>query len=126
LVNQYLEETSPWTTAKTDLTATARSLYVTIQAINGLKILWAPILPFTSQQLHEMLAEEGALFGTQLVETYAETSRSHVGLTYDGSTAVGRWTRSEIPVGRKLPSPKPLFKKLDETVVAEELARLGR
>ncbi len=89
LVNQYLEETSPWTTAKTDMQATARSLYTAVQAISGLKILWAPILPFTSQQVHEMLGEDGQLFGQQKVETYQESRKSHVGLTYDGSTAVG-------------------------------------
>ena len=77
LVNQYLEDTSPWTTAKTDLQATARSLYTAIQAISGLKMLWAPILPFTSQTLHELLGEEGNLFGQQVVNEYAESSRSH-------------------------------------------------
>jgi methionyl-tRNA synthetase len=125
LVNQYLEETSPWTTAKTDLTATARSLYTAIQAINALKITWAPILPFTSQALHEMLGETGTLFGAQKVETYQETNRRHVALTYDAAGAVGSWTRGEIPVGRQLPKPKPLFKKLDDSVVADEFARLG-
>jgi methionyl-tRNA synthetase len=63
LVNQYLEEQQPWSTAKTDMAATGRTLYVTLQAINGLKTLWSPILPFTSQQLHELLGEEGQLFG---------------------------------------------------------------
>ena len=125
LVNQYLEDTSPWTTAKTDMEATARSLYTTIQAISGLKTLWAPILPFTCQKLHELLGEEGNLFGEQVVEEYAESSRNHIGLTYRGETAVGQWTRTEIPVGRALPKPKPLFKKLDASVVEDELARLG-
>ena len=125
LVNQYLEDTSPWTTAKTDLQATARSLYTTLQAISGLKVLWAPILPFTSQKLHELLGEEGNLFGEQVVEEYAESSRSHIALTYDGDTAVGQWRRIEIPVGRTLPKPKPLFKKLDQSIVKDELARLG-
>ncbi|MCA9955065.1 MAG: methionine--tRNA ligase [Anaerolineales bacterium] len=126
LVNQYLEDTSPWTTAKTDMQATARSLYTAIQAINGLKVLWAPILPFTSQQLHEMLGEDGQLFGQQVVEEYAEGSKTHLGLTYKGETAVGQWTRSDIPVGRALPAPKPLFKKLDQAIVEDELARLGK
>ena len=63
LVNQYLEDTSPWTTVKTDPAAAARSLYTAIQAINGLRILWAPILPFTSQQVHEMLGVTGTIFG---------------------------------------------------------------
>jgi methionyl-tRNA synthetase len=124
LVNQYLEDTSPWTTAKTDLQATARSLYTTIQAISGLKVLWAPVLPFTSQKLHELLGEEGDLFGQQVVQEYAESSRSHTALTYDGATAVGQWHRTEIPVGRTLPEPKPLFKKLDQSIVEDELARL--
>ena len=126
LVNQYLEDTSPWTTVKTDPAAAARSLYTAIQAINGLKILWAPILPFTSQQVHEMLGATGTIFGEQQVKTYEERERSHVALTYDGATAVGAWERREIPAGRRLPKPRPLFKKLDESIVEEELARLGR
>lgn len=125
LVNQYLEDASPWATAKTDLAATGRALYTAIQAINALKITWAPILPFTSQRLHEMLGAEGTLFGEQRVEEYRETNKSHVALTYDGSTAVGHWQREEIPAGRQLPKPKPLFKKLDESVAEAELARLG-
>lgn len=125
LVNQYLEETSPWTTARTDLAAAGRALYVALQAINGLKLLWAPILPFTSQQLHEMLGESGQLFGQQLLRDYHESERSHTALTYDGSTAVGRWQRTSIPTGRQLPKPLPLFKKLDTAVAEQELARLG-
>ena len=126
LVNQYLEDTSPWTTAKTDMQATARSLYTTLQAISGLKVLWAPILPFTSQTLHELLGESGTLFGEQVVEEYAESSKTHRGLTYKGETAVGQWSRTEIPIGRILPKPQPLFKKLDQAVVEDELARLGQ
>lgn len=126
LVNQYLEETSPWTTAKTDMDATARSIYTSLQAINGLKTMWAPILPFTSQQLHEMLGEDGTLFGEQLVETYEEPSKSHIALTYDGSEAAGSWQRLAVPVGRQLPKPEPLFKRLEPSVVDEELARLGQ
>jgi methionyl-tRNA synthetase len=125
-VNQYLEEMSPWKTAKEDPRATAQTLYTALQAINGLKFLLAPVLPFTSQQLHELLGEEGQLFGVQRVQTYRETERSHVALTYDGSGAVGRWRREALPAGRRLPDPQPLFKKLDESVADEELARLGR
>lgn len=123
--NQYLEETSPWLTVKTDPAAAQRALYVTLQAINGLKIIFAPLLPFTSQTLHELLGEEGQIFGEQKVETYQEERRSHVALTYDGRAAVGVWRRQELPVGRILPQPRPLFKKLDPTLAEEELDRLG-
>lgn len=125
LVNQYLEETSPWSTAKTDLLACGRSLYIALQAINTLKIIFAPILPFTSQQLHEMMGETGQLFGSSKVETYQETNRSHVALTYDGSDAAATWVPTTIPAGRQLPKPSPLFRKLEPALAAEELARLG-
>jgi methionyl-tRNA synthetase len=124
-VNQYLEETSPWTTAKSDLPAAGRSLYVALQAISGLKTLFAPVLPFTSQQLHTYLGEEGQIFGEQIVQAYAEKTREHIALTYDGTAVVGGWERTVIPAGRELPKPKPLFKKLDESVVEDELSRLG-
>jgi methionyl-tRNA synthetase len=125
LINQYLEETSPWQAAKSDLTAAGRALYVSLQAINALKIMWSPILPFTGQQLHEMLGEEGTLFGRQAVQTYAESTRSHEALTYEGETAAGRWERTEIPAGRTLPKPYPLFKRLEPAVAQAELERLG-
>jgi methionyl-tRNA synthetase len=73
-----------------------------------------------------MLAEEGALFGEQKVETYQESERDHIALTYDPAGAVGSWQRVEVEVGRHLPKPGPLFKKLDQSVVEDELARLGR
>ena len=124
-VNQYLEECSPWTVAKTDPAAAGRALTVALQAINGLKIMWAPVLPFTSQALHELLGEEGMIFGEQVVRQYDEKNRSHRGLTYDDAAAVGRWERPTIPAGRQLPKPQPLFKKLEPELADRELALLG-
>jgi methionyl-tRNA synthetase len=125
LVNQYLEDNKPWTTAKTDMAATGRTLYTAVQALNALKVMWSPVLPFTSEQLHQMLGESGELFGKQRVQIFSEPSRDHVALTYDGSTAVGTWQRNEIEIGRQLPKPLPLFKKLDDSVAADEISRLG-
>jgi methionyl-tRNA synthetase len=123
-VNQYLEETSPWKMAKTDIASTGSSLYTAIQAINGLKILFSPVLPFTSQELHGLLGEEGKIFGSQQVITYQESNSSHEALTYDGSEATENWSRSVIPAGRRFPTPRPLFKKLDPALAEEELERL--
>lgn len=124
-VNRYLEETSPWKTATKDQTATARSLYTAIQAIGALRLLFAPILPFTSQKLHELLGEEGKLFGRSKVINVVENSRSHEALTYDGSAAIGHWAFQPLPVGRQLEKALPLFRKLDSEVANEELERLG-
>jgi methionyl-tRNA synthetase len=37
---------------------------------------------------------------------------------------VQAWTKSELPPGQPLRQPAPLFKKLDESVIEEEYARL--
>jgi methionyl-tRNA synthetase len=82
-VNQYLEETSPWLSARSDRTATGRALYTALQAVNGLKVLFAPVLPFTSQALHEMMGEAGPMFGRSLVSHYSEDGLEHAALTND-------------------------------------------
>jgi methionyl-tRNA synthetase len=116
----------------------AMSVHVILCVVANLKRILAPILPHTpvlahrTQKLHEFLGYEGQpfgsaqdmLFGTQQVVEYEEETRSHEALTYDHSGAVGTWTKSELPPGQALREPAPLFKKLDESVVEEEYARL--
>jgi methionyl-tRNA synthetase len=87
------------------------------------------VLAHRTQKLHEYLGYEGQLFGTQQVVEYEEVARhgglrSHRALTYDHSGAIGTWAPSELPAGQALREPAPLFKKLDESVVEEEYARL--
>jgi methionyl-tRNA synthetase len=38
---------------------------------------------------------------------------------------VGTWAPSALPPGQPLRQSAPLFKKLDESVIEEEYARLG-
>jgi methionyl-tRNA synthetase len=89
-----------------------------------LKTILAPILPHTAQRLHEYLGYDGQLFGTQHVIEYQEDTRSHEALTYDHSKAIGTWAPSALPAGQTLRKPALLFKKLDESVVEREAARL--
>ena len=58
------------------------------------------------------------------VVEYQEETPSRQVLTYDHSGAVGTWAKSELPPAQALHPPTPLFKKLDESVVGEEHARL--
>jgi methionyl-tRNA synthetase len=58
------------------------------------------------------------------VVKYQEETRSHEGLTYDHSGAIGTWAKSKLPPGLAQRLPAPLFSKLDESVVEEEYARL--
>jgi methionyl-tRNA synthetase len=67
---------------------------------------------------------QGRLFGTQQVVEYQEETRSHQALTYDHSGAIGTWALSALPPGQALWAPAPLFRKLDESLIEEECARL--
>jgi methionyl-tRNA synthetase len=100
-------------------------VFVILRVVDNLKTILGPILPHTAQRLHEYLGYEGQLFGTQHVAEYQEETRSHQALTYDHSGAVGTWAKSKLPAGQVLREPAPLFKKLDESVIEEEYARLA-
>ncbi len=125
-VNKYLDANGPWFQVKTDKAAAGRSIYVALRAIDSLKILFAPFLPFTSQKLHGFLGYDGKLAGEHKVVDYAESTRNHLGLTYDPAGVTATWAPSTLAAGQALRTPAPLFKKLDDVVVAEERERLGR
>lgn len=124
-VNVYLDA-APWFgVIKEDRATAARTVYTALQAIANVKTLLAPFLPFTSQRVHEMLGYEGQLFGEQKVVTYDEGTRSHEALILDASAAMGAWEPVTLPPGQTLGEPQPLFKKLDDDVIEEEVARFG-
>jgi methionyl-tRNA synthetase len=124
-VNKYVDEKAPWFSIKTDRARTATTLYVAIRAIDSLKVLFAPFLPFTCDRLHHMLGYNEDTLGKQIVEEYTEQSGSHTGLTYDRSSINLTWKPSEIKAGQKLGSIAPLFKKLEEKIVEEERNRIA-
>ena len=123
--NRYLDSTAPWKTLKTDRQRTATVCYVALRAIDSLKMLFAPFLPFSSQQLHEYLGYDSSILGQQEAVEYQENSHKHVGLTYRYEWCGDIWVPSELRPGQALRKPQPLFRKLDESVVEEEIARLG-
>jgi methionyl-tRNA synthetase len=126
-VNQYLSEQEPWKVIKNDRERAGTVLYAALRSVDNLKIMLTPFLPFTSQKLHELLGYDGYIAGPLLFREYSEADGStHRVLTGDYNTWVGRWAPSALPAGQKLSQPAPLFKKLDDSVVAEELARLER
>lgn len=122
--NRYLNEKAPWAQIESDPTAAATTLYVGLQAITWLRTMLAPFLPFSSQQLHEMLGFDGSLIGRIYTEERVETARSHRVLRYDKSELVARWEPETLQPGHLLRKPKPLFRKLDESVAEEETARM--
>jgi methionyl-tRNA synthetase len=125
-VNKYLDQTAPWQQVKTDKAAAGRAIYTALRAIDSLKLMFAPVLPFTSDKLHGFMGYEGSLFGTQHVETLKDDLAEHTVLQYRHGSAVGKWEPSQLKAGQKLNPPGPLFKKLEPKIVEEERARLGK
>lgn len=87
--NRYLDEQAPWKQIKVDREAAGTSIYVMIQVLSGLRVLFSPYLPFSSQKLHEYLG-------------------------FEGEVSAGSWRSSEVPAETTLPIPAPLFPKLEE------------
>jgi methionyl-tRNA synthetase len=125
--NRYMEEKGPWFQIKEDREAAGTTIYVALKAIDSLKTLFAPFLPFSSERLHHYLGYNGTLFGQSYTDTFEEEGgRVHEALCYDASGATGKWEPSQLPPGQPLRQPHPLFKKLDESVIEEERTRLGQ
>ena len=99
--NRYLDEKSPWKTIKQDRQSSATALYVAMSVLSCLSTALYPFLPFSSQKLHEFLGFEGSIES-------------------DG------WQLHLPTPGQKLLPPKPLFSKLDESLIEEETNRLGQ
>jgi len=99
--NRYLDEKSPWKTIEQDRQASATALYVAMSVLSCLKTALYPFLPFSSQKLHHLLG-------------------------FDGNVEDGGWQLRFPSPGQELPSPAPLFSKLDEKLAEEETSRLGQ
>jgi methionyl-tRNA synthetase len=124
LVNQYLAEERPWERLKTDRERAGTVLFVALRCVDDLKVILTPFLPFTSQRLHELLGYRDVIAPQPVVREYEEEGGARhrvLGNEYD---ATRRWSPSALPPGQALQRPAPLFRKLDERVVEEELERM--
>ena len=123
--NKYLSDQAPWK-LKGDLARMGTILYVALQAVSDANTMLSPFLPHSAQTIHELLGGTGV--HTPLPEI-REVSDLDGGpgypvLTGDYTTGV-RWESVPLPAGRTLAPPKPVFRKLDPSIVDEELARLS-
>ena len=100
--NRYLDKTAPWRSIKSDRTAAASALWVSLSVINCLKTALYPFIPFSSSKLHQMLGFQG-----------------------DVQDAGWSWDPDALETGRQLGKPEPMFAKLDEEIIEEETQRIG-
>lgn len=124
-VNKYLDVCAPWFEIKTDKNQAAKSVFTALKAIDALKVMFAPFLPFSSEKLHSYLGYSAPLFGEQYQEKVEDILGVHEVLKYRGVAGV-QWKPGDLQPGTILRQPTALFKKLDEKLVDEERNRLGK
>jgi len=88
--NRLIDTKAPWKLIREDKTRCGGAMYVCLYLTQALCMLIHPFLPFTGRRLWKMLGEPG-----------------------DIDAAGWDEGRSPPPVGRKLPPPAPLFRKLE-------------
>jgi methionyl-tRNA synthetase len=124
--NKYLSDQAPWK-LKEDPARRDTVLHTALQAIKDCNALLTPFLPHSSQQVHELLGGTGVWSVAPEIHevTDLDDGAPYPIITgpYDQGQAV--WASTPLPPpGTPLAAPKPVFTKLDPSVVDEELARL--
>ena len=123
-VNRYLDQSAPWFEIKENPEEAAKTIYTSLRAVDSLKTIFAPFLPFSSEKLHTYLGYQGSLFGSQSVESVDDNLGDHQVLRYNAGGS-GRWTPSDLAAGTAIRKPEPLFRKLETSIAEEERSRLG-
>jgi methionyl-tRNA synthetase len=86
--NEWFDRRAPWKQVREDRAAADATMGSLLDLINAANMLFAPFLPHTSAALHELLG-------------------------YTDQLEDGGWHFEALPGGRKLPAPRPLFRKLE-------------
>ncbi|MEU8661462.1 methionine--tRNA ligase [Actinoplanes philippinensis] len=125
--NKYLSEQAPWKLkSDEDKPRQATILHVALQVVSDANTLLTPFLPHSAQKVFELLGGEGVHAPMPRIEEVEDLDGgpSYPILTGDYTTGA-RWESVPLVAGTPLAAPKPVFRKLDPSVVDEELARLG-
>ncbi|AEG45229.1 methionine--tRNA ligase [Isoptericola variabilis] len=123
-VNRYVSETEPWK-LKTDPERLGTVLHTVTQAVSDCNTLLAPFLPHSAQAVHETLGGTGTFAPQPRIEEVTDLddpSREYPVIT--GDYAFPAWESRPVTPGTPVAKPTPVFTKLDDSIVEEELERL--
>ncbi len=124
-VNKYVSDQAPWKLRAEDPDRMATVLHVALQAVADCNTLLTPFLPHAAQQVFEQIGGSGEWSGMpEIREVSEEGNADYPVITGDYSAAQARWEPRPIIPGTPLAAPTPVFRKLDPSIVEEELARL--
>jgi methionyl-tRNA synthetase len=127
-VNKYVTDTEPFKLKGDDQRERlATVLHTLTQCVADLNRILAPFLPHSSNAVHAAFGGEGTFMPMPALEQVCglddDADRSYPIITGEYSQTP-RWASQPVVVGATVVKPTPIFTKLDDAVVEEELSRL--
>lgn len=125
-VNKYVTDQAPFKLKSEDeRERLATILHTAAQATWSCNTLLAPFLPHSANQVHRTLGGSGDFMPMPQVVEATDLDDGHAYPIITGEyTDTPRWEPTPVPVGAPVAKPTPVFTKLDDSVVEEELDRL--
>lgn len=125
-VNKYVTDTAPFKLKGEDERERLSTvLHTAAQAVWDCNRLLAPFLPHSANQVHLTLGGTGQLMPMPRVEEVTDLDDGHPYPVITGEySGTPRWESSPVPVGAPVAKPSPIFTKLDESIIEDELDRL--
>ncbi|WP_370894315.1 methionine--tRNA ligase [Janibacter sp. GXQ6167] len=128
-VNKYVTDTAPFRLKGEDeRERLATILHTLIQCVADLNRILAPFLPHSTNRVDAVIGGDGDLMPMPVLEEVhgldEDAEHAYPIVTGDYS-ATPAWESVPVRVGAPIAKPTPVFTKLDESVIEEELARAG-
>jgi methionyl-tRNA synthetase len=109
--NKYFNDEEPWKTSKSDTELCAKSLFVCANLVHTLAVIFAPIIPFTSEKMYKV-CNEPAITGTPYSNKL-------------GNDLFASSLRMNVKQGAPFSKPELLFTKVEDSVVEKQVSMLG-
>src|SRR5690606_38285884 len=124
--NKYFSEQAPWKLRETDRERMGTILHVALQVVSDANTVLSPFLPHAAQRVYEQLGGAGVHTPQPEIREVEDLDGGpgYPILTGDYTNGA-RWESVPLPAGRPLAPPKPVCRKLDPSLVDEELERLA-
>jgi len=124
-VNTYLSQQAPWKLKNDDPERMRTVLHVAMQGVDDCNRVLAPFMPHSAQRIHEATGRAGVLAAQPEVREVDDLDGGpgYPVLMGDYQPATA-WVSAPIAAGTPIDTPRPVFTKLDVSVVETELARL--
>ena len=132
--NKYVTDTEPFKLkAPEQRERLATVLWTLAQAVADLNLMLSPFLPHAANDIDRVMGGEGEIAPMPHIEEVEELDPQVLPADFEGRdgypiitgdyTNVPTWERHPITPGTPIAKPTPVFVKLDEAIVEEELAR---